>query len=76
MFRHGYFCDPASPEQKGAVENGNGVIRVELPRSHNIDLLRQKDVQAIINEINDRPLKCLNYQTPCDLFLQYKKLFE
>ena len=27
-----YFCEPGAPEQKGAVENVNGVIRVELPR--------------------------------------------
>lgn len=63
-----YFCEPASPEQKGTIENGNGVIRVELPREYDIDPLKQKDIKRIIKEINERPLKCLNYQTPQELF--------
>ncbi len=65
-----YFCDPASPEQKGGVENGNGVIRVELPRSHNIDTLKQKDIKKVTKEINGRPLKCLDYRTPHELFFE------
>ena len=35
-----YFCKPASPYQKGAVENGNGVIRAELPRNYDIAKLK------------------------------------
>jgi len=66
-----YFCHPASPHEKGAIENVNGVIRVELPRSLNIDLLKQKDVLRITEEINNRPLKCLNYQTPAELFSEH-----
>lgn len=63
-----YFCHPASPHEKGAIENVNGVIRVELPRSRNIDLLHQKNIACISDEINHRPLKCLNYQTPAEAF--------
>lgn len=65
-----YFCEPASPEQKGSVENGNGVIRVELPRSYNIDVLKQKDINKLTSEINGRPLKCLGYQTPQEIFFE------
>ena len=68
-----YFCDPGAPEQKGAVENVNGVIRVELPRSYNIDTLKQKNIKQLTDEINDRPLKCLNYDTPKELFLKYAR---
>lgn len=67
-----YFCDPGCPEQKGSVENGNGVIRVELPRNFNIDELKQKDITAVTKEINNRPLKCLDYRTPQELFFEYK----
>ncbi len=66
-----YFCDPASPEQKGAIENGNGVLRVELPRALNIKDLKQKSLNAITHQINGRPLKCLQYQTPTEVFFQY-----
>jgi transposase, IS30 family len=69
-----YFCDPGRPEQKGSVENGNGVIRVELPRNFNIDELKQKDITAVTREINNRPLKCLDYRTPQELFFEYKNI--
>lgn len=40
-----YFCKPASPYQKGAVENGNGVIRAELPRDFDVSKLKQIKVK-------------------------------
>ncbi|MEO8402547.1 MAG: IS30 family transposase [Gammaproteobacteria bacterium] len=63
-----YFCKPASPYQKGAVENGNGVIRAELPRNYDIAKLKQKHISRLIDEINNRPLKCLDYKTPHEIF--------
>jgi IS30 family transposase len=63
-----YFCDPASPYQKGAIENGNGVIRCEFPRSCDLGVYRQKDIDRRIKEINARPMKCLGFQTPEELF--------
>ncbi|OGT45135.1 MAG: hypothetical protein A3E83_07610 [Gammaproteobacteria bacterium RIFCSPHIGHO2_12_FULL_41_20] len=66
-----YFCKPASPYQKGAVENGNGVIRAELPREYDVAKLKQKHIADIISEINNRPLKCLGYQTPQETFLKW-----
>lgn len=73
-----YFCEAGSPYQKGSVENGNGTIRVELPRTYPIEDLKQKSVTALIKNINNRPLKCLNYKTPTELFNQLteNKLYE
>ena len=67
-----YFCHPASPEQKGAIENVNGVIRAELPRNIDLDVLKQEDISKIANEINSRPLKCLGYRTPEEVFIEYR----
>jgi IS30 family transposase len=66
-----YFCEPGAPEQKGAVENVNGVIRVEFPRSLNIDAIKQDEISKIADEINERPLKCLGYKTPKEVFMGY-----
>jgi len=66
-----YFCEPASPYQKGSIENGNGIIRVDFPRDLNISELKQKEINKVINNINERPLKCLDYQTPKELFKRY-----
>lgn len=66
-----YFCDPASPHQKGSVENGNGVIRCEFPRSYDLNTCTQKAIDQRIQEINGRPMKCLDYQTPLEVFNAY-----
>lgn len=71
-----YFCDPGAPHQKGAIENVNGVIRAELPRSYDIDMMKQKELTDLISEINNRPLKCLNYKTPAEVFETYKTINE
>ncbi len=63
-----YFCHPGSPYQKGSVENVNGVIRVDLPRTYDADSLKQKDLNKLSKSINNRPLKCLDYQTPAEIF--------
>jgi IS30 family transposase len=56
---------------RGAVENVNGVIRVEFPRSLNIDAIKQDEISKIADEINERPLKCLGYKTPKEVFMGY-----
>jgi len=66
-----YFCQPASPEQKGGIENANGVLRVEFPRYFNIDTLKQKEISRVVENINNRPLKCLGYRTPQESFLDH-----
>jgi len=67
-----YFCEPSLPYQKGAIENGNGVIRAELPRDCNINLLKQRQISKIITEINNRPQKCLDYAAPQEVFMALK----
>lgn len=66
-----YFCHPGSPHEKGGIENINGVIRVELPRDFNINSLGQKELKQKVAEINNRPLKCLGYQTPAEVFMAH-----
>jgi len=65
-----FFCDPYSSYQKGSVENGNGVLRYDLPRNTNIDSLSQKQIDKIVDKINNRPMKCLGYNTPAEIFKQ------
>ena len=70
-----FFCDPYSSYQKGSVENGNGVLRYDLPRSTDIDSLTQKQIDKIVNKINNRPMKCLGFNTPAEIFRQnYRQL--
>ena len=66
-----YFCHPYSPYEKGSVENSIGLIRRDyIPKKSDLKNFPQKQIYAIINELNERPRKCLNFRTPKEVFLQ------
>ncbi len=68
-----YFCDPYCPWQKGANENHNGILRRYIPKQADLTDLYQEDLDAIIEEINNRPRKCLNFQTQKEVFTRELK---
>ena len=59
-----YFADPYSSWQRGSNENRNGRIRRYLPKKTGFDDLTQAELDAIVKEINDTPMKQLEYKTP------------
>jgi IS30 family transposase len=63
-----YFCDPRAPWQKGGVENAIGRLRRALPRKTNLATLPVERLHAIIANYNNTPRKCLNFQTPAEIF--------
>jgi len=69
-----YFCDPHSPWQKGGVENFNGRIRRFLPKSFDHKLLTQDLANEVENIVNHQPRKCLNFQTPFEVFYKTKAM--
>lgn len=71
-----FFCDPYCAWQKGANENHNGVLRRYIPKKSDIKGLLPEDLDAIIDEINERPRKCLKYQTSNEAFLNELKLIK
>ena len=62
-----YFCDPYSSWQKGGVENSNGLLREYLKRKTNLDEIDDKTLYEIQERLNNRPRKCLQYQTPNEI---------
>ncbi len=69
-----YFCDPHSPWQKGGVENFNGRIGRFLPSSFDHRLLTQDLANEVENIVNHQPRKCLNFQTPFEVFYKTKTM--
>lgn len=65
-----YFCNPYHSWEKGSVEQGIGQIRTYIPKKADLKNYSQQDIDAIINTLNNRPMKCLNYQTPNEVFLK------
>lgn len=65
-----FFCDPHAPWQKGGVENAIGRLRRDLPRQTDLDSLSQDDLLQIARRYNHIPRKCLDYQTPAEVFSQ------
>src|SRR3990167_772597 len=65
-----YFCHPYHSWEKGTVENRNGVIRRYLPRSTDLRTWTQDELDEIADDINNTPMKCLEYQTPNEFYSQ------
>jgi IS30 family transposase len=64
-----FFCHPYHSWEKGTVENRNGIVRRYLPRNTNLNDISQSELDDIAWEINNRPMKCLNFLTPYEVLL-------
>jgi len=70
-----FFCHPYHSWEKGSNENMNGLVRKYLPRGTNLDTISQEDLDDIADELNNRPRKILNFQTPSEILeKEYIKL--
>jgi IS30 family transposase len=63
-----YFAKPYASWERGTNENTNGLIRRYFPKGSNFLNITQKQLDKVIRLLNHRPRKCLNYQTPFEVF--------
>ncbi len=63
-----YFADPYAAYQRGTNENTNGLLRQYLPKTTSFENLSQRQLDSIVDELNNRPRKILGYRTPCEVF--------
>ncbi len=66
-----YFADPYSSWQRGLNENTNGLLREYWPKKTDFKKVSSNEVESAIVQLNNRPRKKLNYQTPANLMAEH-----
>lgn len=67
---HIYFCHPYCSGEKGTNEKHNGIIRYFIPKGDLIENYSIKQINDIVNWMNNYPRKILNYKTPLEAILE------
>jgi IS30 family transposase len=65
-----YFAHPYSSWERGVNENTNGLIRQYFPKGSSFEDITDADVEKVMERLNHRPRKTLNYKTPFEVFFE------
>ena len=61
-----YFAEPHKPWQRGTNENTNDILRFYFPKGYNFHELSEEALQKVVDEINNKPRKCLGWFSPAE----------
>lgn len=61
-----YFCDPASPWQRGSNEFTNGLLRQYLPKGTDLGVHSPEHLATVAAELNRQPRGILGWQSPME----------
>lgn len=67
-----YFAHPYSSWERGINENTNGLIRQYFPKGTDFALVTDKQVQYVMDKLNNRPRKTRDYKSPSELFTGHR----
>ena len=67
-----YFTRPYTSQDKGTVENRNGLIRQFFPKKTDFNLVDTREIRRVEKMINSRPVRKFAYLTPDEVYLLNK----
>ncbi len=65
-----YFANPYASWERGTNENTNGLIRQYFPKSKDFISITQKEIDLVMEKLNNRPRKRLAFLTPNQVFFK------
>jgi len=66
-----YFAHPYAAWERGANENMNGLIRQYIPKNQDFATVTNADLMWVMNRLNHRPRKCLDFLSPFEVFFDH-----
>lgn len=63
-----YYAHAYRSCERASNENYNGIVRRFIPKSSDITVLRQRDIERVNHYINTMPRKILGYKTALEMF--------
>ena len=66
-----YFAHPYHSWERGLNENTNGLIRQYFTKGSSFENISDEQVEDVMNKLNHRPRKTLNYKTPHSVFFTH-----
>lgn len=71
-----YFTHPYSSREKWTVERMNWFIRRFFPKWTDFNNISEEQIQFVEDWINNRPMTCLNFKSPNEVYnIELKKLY-
>jgi IS30 family transposase len=67
-----YFTRPYTSQDKGTVENRNGIIRMFFPKKTDFNPISKSEIKRVERELNNRPVRKFGYLTPNEVFSRLK----
>lgn len=67
-----FFCDAYNSSQRGTNENRIGILRQYFPKKTDLRNINNKMIRKVEFEINNRPMKCLDWKTPYEVMMKKK----
>src|SRR5215210_5299692 len=65
-----YFAHPYSSWERGVNENTNGLVRQYFPKKSDFSKLTDRQINKVVERLNQRPRKTLGYKTPNEVFFK------